>query len=117
MTRTFRTPVLALIVALSTLSLASSPTQATAQNSFVVGKTYQTSSGGLVTFAGNDRNGQPIFERVERRKPVTKFHFNTGHRNFARHRSFSRHHGFSRNRAFAGRHHFGGHRGRLHRRH
>ncbi|MEP3637900.1 MAG: hypothetical protein ABJN14_11635 [Paracoccaceae bacterium] len=115
------TPVLALIVALSTVSFTTAPTQATAQTAYVVGQTYKTKSGHYVKFIGHDRFGKPKFTQVSRRKKVhSSFHFSNRSHKFSRHDSFSRRSHFGGHRSIhrGHRRHFshGGHR-RLHKRH
>ena len=118
MKRNFSTPVFALILALSTFSVVTTASQATAQNAFVVGQTYQTSAGNYVSFVGNDRNGQPIFAPIA--QPQTFSNFNFGVRSYGlTHRSRIRSH---RNRSHRSRHrshhrHHARHHGRHHGRH
>ena len=120
----FSTPALALIVALSTVSFVSAPTEAAAQDAYVVGKTYKTTAGNYVKFKGNDENGNPVFTRVVRKQsPQVSFRSTFHHRGLSRHRGFSRHHSFARRSHFGGhrsfyrshRGHFRGHRGHFRR--
>lgn len=103
MIRKLRTPVLAMIVALSTVSVIATPNQAVAENAFVVGQTYQTSSGNFVNFVGYDRNGQAIFAPIARQQSFNTFRFSSGHRSFNHRRSFSRHNSFRGHRGFRSR--------------
>lgn len=120
----FSTPALALIVTLSTVSLMSAPTQAAAQDAFVVGQTYKTAAGDYVKFKGTNERGNPVFTRVVRsQKFSNRSRFKSFDRGFSRNRGFSRFDSFNRRSHFGGRRsfsrghrsHFGGHRGHLRR--
>jgi len=106
MKRKLNTPVLALIVALSAVTVATTPTQATAQNAFVVGQTYQTSNGDYVSYVGNDGNGRPIFQPIVQPRSYGNINFSLRSGGYSSHRNYSHRRHFRGHRS-----HFRGHRG------